>query len=100
MQSLEGDLERNCDLLKSSVNVRVIEGKFGINKLSKELSVSPDAFMQVSSSSLNQSPNVWLQPQQKPKRLASAPATATPSLFVQMCIQCAWFRVHGKPTAT
>ncbi len=60
MQGLEGDLERNCQALKTSVNVRVIEGKFGINKLSKELSVSPDAFMQVSASSLNQSPNVWL----------------------------------------
>lgn len=62
-KSLAADLQSNSTYLKSCINVRVIEGKFGIDKLSKELRVSPDAFM-------------------------------------QMCIQCAWRRVHGAPVAT
>ena len=62
-KTLVADLRSICERLKSCINVRVIEGKFGIDKLSKELSVSPDAFM-------------------------------------QMCIQCAWRRVHGVPVAT
>ncbi len=61
--SLVADLQRNCEAIKTCVNVRVIEGKFGVERLSKDLSVSPDAFM-------------------------------------QMCIQCAWRRVHGAPVAT
>jgi carnitine O-acetyltransferase len=62
-KSLIAELQSNCESLKTCINVRVIEGKFGIEKLSKELSVSPDAFM-------------------------------------QMCIQCAWRKVHGAPVAT
>jgi hypothetical protein len=62
-KNLIADLQRNSEYLKTCINVRVIQGKFGIEKLSKELNVSPDAFM-------------------------------------QMCIQCAWRKVHGAPVAT
>ena len=90
MQSLQAELERNCEALKTCVNVRVIEGKFGINKLSKELSVSPDAFIQVRL--------LAATVKQNPKPVFFQPATNTS--FMQMCIQCAWCRVHGAPTAT
>jgi hypothetical protein len=46
--SLPRDLQMTCANLKSSLNVRVIEGKFGTDALSKKLRVSPDAFMQMS----------------------------------------------------